>query len=177
MKKITVICLLVITFFITGCFMRSKTITNLTGGHYWSDDEVNKLYESLTSVTDLQNYLIVNKFEWSSDGLNLTPFTDTFAEPNSTLTYRKANCSDYSHLFQKYIEHMASRGIKVADSTQQIYMRKGYPWHYVLLINVNGLYYMQSNTSLSIVSGYDEVKEIWYKKGYEYFDIVKTWRY
>ena len=132
----------------------------------WTKEQKQKLYNDLADVSDLEQYLRNNGFEWKNDGLNWNVKVDTFERAERVLARRWGNCGDYMRLYEDFLK------FKDRGRYTQYELRAGYLWHYVSVINGK---LFQSNAKLLPMQGDEGATLLYYFPKYEEVHIIDEW--
>jgi len=135
----------------------------------WPDDQVQAYYAKCGDIFQLAINLKQDGYLWQSDGTNFNYLTDTMATPNFFLSHGGGNCSDWLNIYWNY--YLLHRDC-LSSYTRWV-TRQGYLWHYFATFEINGQVYMQSNNDIILVESVETAKDIWYNKGWRYFDVIQ----
>lgn len=132
----------------------------------WTKEQKEKLYNDLTNIFELEQYLKNNGFKWGNDGLNWNIRVDTFERPERLLARGFGNCGDFMRLYEDFLK------FKGVGRYTQYELRDGYGWHYVSIIDGDTF---QTNMRLLPMQGDDGATLLYYFPEYEEVHVIDEW--
>lgn len=166
MNDLIFVFLIISLLFINGCILNQTYVGNTS---LWSEAQVDAYFSRAGDIFQLAINLNADGYQWQSDGTNISYLTDTFATPAFFLSHGGGNCGDWQEIFwQYYLKHPGN----VTNYVRWV-TRQGYFWHYFTTFEINGQVYMQTNNDIILVESVENAKDIWYNKGWRYFDVIQ----
>lgn len=173
MKILILTLLLLSCIFTVSCIFSSASQPQLSALEaYWQQQS-----DVRDMAVDMKDRL---GFIYKNDIDDISYYTNYAKEPSVLFSDKYANCLDYTSYFTNYIKYRNSLGQYIADSYETMLMLSNRylpkSWHYVSYISIHGFLYEQSNCNIYLINSIEEQKNLWYDKGYRYFEIKDRWQ-
>lgn len=171
MKRTVTILMLVFTLFVMmGCF-NSDTPVEVK-------PIVQSYWDGFQSIPSLFDDMKAKQFYYSNSWDDISYLSDYPKSLTSYFNDRGGNCLDSTTWTAEFIKYKSTT-VYLADSfeTELMLSNQFVPakWHWHCYISIYGNLYEQSNVSFYQINSEQEQKEMWFNKGYRYFEKKGRW--